>query len=801
MSTALHLITLRLRRTWHVMVIISAFATALGALWWRFDLLSVSDSERNAYDDGVKKFTAKPWFPWGQAKQSEDVVIIAIDDQSFADIDALPYWRGRYGAWPYDRLIYADVIQYLKSAGARALIYDATMDQPQSDASGDQALRDTLRSTGLPFYLGFNFTSGSARPPRVEAVNHPPDPPPLADVPEAGPDEVDQFPPDADATAPQAGALTQDGGAPDERRLLQMAGLYAFPVEARGGLTLPTIEAQPGVFGLPDGGQELGTRPKWPVPAMQPVLDSVTGWGVVLHESDEDGKMRHTWFAYTDGVNSYVTLPVAVAADLFHARKVIVEPGTLTIGDRTFHIDRDGSAWIDFGGTLQQRFRTISLADVLRSISKHQLDSVFKDKLVILGGFALGTGDSKATPLERDTPGVVKQAATLDNLLHEGFITDAPFALSLLLTFFVCLLSTALVLIVRNSFVDIGWPVALYLGFFLVTGSFLILTHVHVLSALPSLAGSLASVLATTWERIFADKQRDQLKEMFRFYMESDLVELMVEQHQLPKLDGEVKRITAFFSDIKGFSTFSEVFRDDPKGLMRLLNRYLSAVTPALTQQGACIDKYIGDAVVALFGAPVTHADHALRACKGALEVQQVLARLRVAFKAEGLPDVYTRIGLNTDDLLVGNIGSAQLLDYTAIGDGMNLAARLEGANKVYGTLILMGENTWREVKEQVVAREVDQVRVAGKHIAVRIYELLGLAGEVPEARLRLLPLYADALTKYRARDFEGALKSLDQLQALDPVDGPSRTLRHRSEEFLKQAPPPDWDGVADLDK
>ena len=169
---------------------------------------------------------------------------------------------------------------------------------------------------------------------------------------------------------------------------------------------------------------------------------------------------------------------------------------------------------------------------------------------------------------------------------------------------------------------------------------------------------------------------------------------------------------------------------------MRLLNRYLSAVTPELTGEGACIDKYIGDAVVALFGAPVHYDDHALRACQGALAVQKAIGKLREEFRKEGLPDVYTRIGLNTGTMMVGNIGSAQLLDYTAIGDEMNLAARLEGANKIYGTLIMMGPGTCEAVRDDVDSRELDLVRVAGKTKAVAVYELLALRGQTqrPEA-------------------------------------------------------------------
>ncbi len=318
---------------------------------------------------------------------------------------------------------------------------------------------------------------------------------------------------------------------------------------------------------------------------------------------------------------------------------------------------------------------------------------------------------------------------------------------------------------------------------------------------MPSFAGGLASILGTTWERLFANRERDKLKERFAFFMEPAIVELMAEAKDLPSLEGREINITAFFSDIKGFSSFSEKFAADPAGLMRLLNRYLTAVTPMLTQNGGCIDKYVGDAVVGLFGAPTAYPDHALRACKAALDVQKRLVELRTEFKKEGLPDVYTRIGLNTDTMIVGNIGSEQLMDYTAIGDGMNLAARLEGANKVYGSLILIGENTYREVHRFVVTREIDMVRVAGKENPSRIYELLGMNGTVSKPVIDTIQFYSVALTAYRERRFADAIRALEKALACMPDDGPSLMLKQKCEAFITSPPPPTWDGVSQLEK
>ena len=228
----------------------------------------------------------------------------------------------------------------------------------------------------------------------------------------------------------------------------------------------------------------------------------------------------------------------------------------------------------------------------------------------------------------------------------------------------------------------------------------LVLTKVHLLSAMPGFAGTVASVLATAWDRLFASQERERLKEMFKSYLETDLVDRMVEGRELPKLDGDLMRVTAFFSDIKGFSTFSEALKTDPKRLMKLLNRYLSTVTPALTAEGACIDKYIGDALMAFWNAPVEVPRHPLHACRAALQMRRTLVELNAAdafgLKAEGhaMKDIYIRIGISTGEALVGNMGLETRFDYSCIGDTVNVASRVEGACKTIGYDICAVEAT-----------------------------------------------------------------------------------------------------------
>lgn len=823
MGRALELIRLRLSRIWLVMLLLSVIATGFAAAWWQFDVMEISDDERGAYDDGLKAFTlpkraalqfVQEKTGLGKPTRSEDVVIVALDDATMTQVSEEPFLRERYGSsLPFDRKVWADLVRYLARAGARGIVFDTVMNEQSSDGTGDRAFAEALQEISVPVILGFN-TSATAKPlPKVEpTMARPVGPmpvPPAKEVPEG------EFPED-----PTPEELTALNKLSQENRITWAAKAYTVPVTMKD-LELPQFpaELERDAQGTPTG-KEFAA---YPMPSLPVLLEAADGFGAVTGEEDEDGKLRRTGFVFTDGNNTYATPPVLAIAALEKAEGVSVEPGKLTIGKRVIRINQDGTAEIHYGGRLHDRFRMIPLVDVVRryhfckaregktnkvdgdcpngAIETDPEGAPFKGKIVVVGGVAVGTGDSKATPLEQATPGLVKQAATIDNLLHDQFIIAAPFWVSVLFSFLVALFSVTLVLVIRNTFVDIGWPVLLYVGFFTITGSFLVATRIHVLSAMPGLAGTVASILATTWERLFARKERERIKELFQNYMEADLVELMIEQKKLPNLEGENLEVTAFFSDIKGFSTFSEKLKDEPKQLMRILNRYLSVVTPKLTGEGACIDKYIGDAVVALFGAPVAHDDHALRACRGALQVQKAIGELREDFRKEGLPDVYTRVGLNTGTMMVGNIGSAQLLDYTAIGDEMNLAARLEGANKIYGTLIMMGPGTYESVKDQVEARELDRVRVAGKHNAVTVYELLGMRGELHHDKLKVVALYGQALLAYRARRFGDAKVKLGQALQVDESDGPSRRLLSICSEFELHPPPEGWDGVSGLEK
>ncbi len=805
MASQLQVLRLRIQRLWRTIVLVAVGATAAAVVCQKLDWLNAGDAETGAYDQGLKFFTygdLKTWlFPDPPAK-SKDVVIVAIDDRTFEAVRANPSYALTFGTWPYSRNVWARVLEHLSKEGARAVAFDMVMDERHTDASGDLAIADAIRQTGVPFYMGFSVTASSPeetekrRLPRVTAENRLPAPraaPADAGMAEVAAGGEETFP--EEESFPEEEAPKEKGDGYPQVSPEEVARALAFPVKPDPALPLePLVE--------PTGGLQVPNKP------IAPLIPVVSGFGLVKHEADGDGKIRRTRFAYTDGDNTYVTVATAIAADLFGAKQLELSPGKLKLGEREYQINPDGTAEISFGGTIEDRFPQVSLISVLddwvlaqQGKERRLPEGYFKDKVVLVAGFAAGTYDVKATPFSSATPGVVKIAAELQNFLDGRFIVSAPYWVSLLVTFLVALFSAAIILAVKSTWVEIGWPLLLFFGFFTVTGALLVGTHVHVLSAMPSMAGSFASVVAVTVNHLFASKDREYLRQAFSRYMEKDLVDQMVEGKQLPKLEGENLEVTAFFSDIRGFSTFSETFKDDPKTLVKVMNTYLTRVTGVLVEHGACIDKYIGDAVVCLFGAPVRYPDHALRACRAALAVEREVAKLREEFKAKGWPDVYTRIGLNSAVMLVGNIGSEQLLDYTAIGDGMNLAARLEGANKAYETTIMIGEGTYALVHEQLEARELDLVRVAGKRHPARVFELLGEKGALTPAQLELRREHGKALGLFRELKLAEAISVLEALLAKHPADGPSKALLARCNKLLVHPPVHPFDGVVDLEK
>jgi adenylate cyclase len=286
-------------------------------------------------------------------------------------------------------------------------------------------------------------------------------------------------------------------------------------------------------------------------------------------------------------------------------------------------------------------------------------------------------------------------------------------------------------------------------------------------------------------------RQRDEIKGLFKRYLAPEVVEELLRNPAKAAPGGERKELSVLFCDLVGFTSLSE--RLEPEALVELLNGYFERATQVLTRHGATLDKFIGDAIMCFWNAPLPQEDHAERACLTALELLAVVDGLAPEMEARGLPRLECRVGLNTGWGVAGNIGSRQAQDYTVMGDTVNLASRLEGAAKVYGTRTLVAEETVRAAGGVVLARELDLLRVKGRTTPVRVYELVGRADLPPPA---YLATFAEALALYRRRRFEQALGLFLSL----PGDPPSRVFAERCRTLLHQPPSSEWEGIFVLD-
>jgi len=290
-----------------------------------------------------------------------------------------------------------------------------------------------------------------------------------------------------------------------------------------------------------------------------------------------------------------------------------------------------------------------------------------------------------------------------------------------------------------------------------------------------------------------AERMKASLRSFSR-YVPTELVRDLLREGQEARLGGKTRSLTLFFSDVEGFTTISE--RMTPQSLVDALGEYLDVVTGVVGQCHGVIDKYIGDGILAFFNAPHDDPDHVSHACLSALRVQEALESKRVEWEAAGMPLFHTRIGLHTDDVVVGNIGTPERFSYTVIGDGVNLSARLESLNKAYGTWILVSDNTQNIAGNRFEWRRIDLTAVKGRQTGESVYELLGESGKVTDDILRARDRYEAALEAYLNRRFEEAIRGFEEAAQIREKDKASVTMRKRAEMYLKSPPSKDWDGV-----
>ncbi len=640
-----------------------------------------------------------------------------------------------FGRWPWPRDRYGYVVRYLKQAGAKAVVFDVMFFEPDENAEEFDHSFADDLKAADNVFLPMLF--------QAEPASIPPDVQPRATV---------------------------------KARWLDAGQAQA---ETHAGVKLP-------------------------IPLL---AQHARGLGAINLSADADGPTRRIpLLGQVDG-SLVPHLPVAVARYLLGTDELLVRDGRMQIGGSSVPLDTDGNLLIEWHGSLEQTYhaRKYSIGRVLQAFAQQQrgehpaLDAaLFKDKVVFIAGTAAGLYDLRVTPFSAATPGVLIHMAALDNLLHGQGLQAAPAWFSWATLLLLCLASAGTFMLFRSYPVKFGVTMGLAVAYYgLVAHAFS--GHERWLELVfPEVALAVTFGTAATVEYVTEGKQRRLMRAAFDKYMSSEVVEEIMRNPEGIKLGGEKKEISILFSDIAGFTTISE--KMSPEDLVALLNRYLSAMTTIIkTTHRGNVNKYLGDGIMALFGAPLNDPKHASLACYAALDCQVELARLRHIWKQEGLPEIGARIGINSGPCIVGNMGSEERMEYTVTGDSVNLASRLEGASKFYDTLILIGQRTAELAKNDVEVREIDLLRVKGKKEPVVVFELLARKGQVDEKKRRVVDVYLEGLSAYKMRNFSTACARFTEAVALDPSDGPSRVYLERSTNYRQTSPPADWDGVYEM--
>lgn len=294
-------------------------------------------------------------------------------------------------------------------------------------------------------------------------------------------------------------------------------------------------------------------------------------------------------------------------------------------------------------------------------------------------------------------------------------------------------------------------------------------------------------------ERRQGDEERKRLESLMSLYLHPKVASMVAENPDLLRLGGEKRDLTVLFTDLRGFTSAAEML--EPELLVDILSEYLEAMTDIVFAYGGLLDKYMGDGIMALWGTPVPLEDHAARACRAAIEMVEKQRELLIGWQDRNLPPLQLGVGINSGPMVVGNLGSSRRFAYTALGDHVNLGARLEQLNKVYGTRILISEHTLAQVGDEFLVRPIDLVRVRGKQTAVEVFELMGLTAT--SAFLEgWAGQFTQALGAYRARSWEQAFRLFADLESSAPRDVPTRLYVERSLKMLSRPPAADWDGV-----
>ncbi len=643
----------------------------------------------------------------------KNTVIVAIDDLSISEISAKFNYH-----WPWPREFYGVVADYLKSAGAKSVVYDMLFSQTEvgridvDGTASEQAFANSMANFGSAI-LGENLSTDTSMNNQIPKGK---------------------------------GLVFENSG--------------KIP-----GKNYPSVES--------------------PIPGL---ARSAAAIGVVNFRADEDGVCRRLPLVFR--VNGQLHPQLSLAAYLKVADDEIVRydetKHQLVTRKTHFPLDKRGFYkiyWYGNGGpqgvySYESFYNVLISATQVKSGEKSLIPlSDFKDKNVLICATASGLMDLKVTPFSSNNapfPGGEIHATLFDNLLNGRVIRDiSNYWVRVVTLVFMVGLSYAFITLSLGPALGfaIGLAaIAVFLSFFLFKHHQVQLNYI-----LPVFSVFFTSTATAMYKMLTEGQKKRQIKAIFSRYLHEDVINLLMEDPDRVNLEGTELAATVLFTDLQGFTTFAE--DKSPQVLIEVLNQYFETVTGIVLDQEGMLDKYTGDGIMAIFGAPISREDHAKSACEVIL-----------AFRDRGVNDlipspsakILTRIGISTGPIVVGNLGSKRRMDFTAIGDTVNLSARLEGVNKAYGTTNIMSEFTWEFVKEDYYFRELDFIRVKGKNKPIRVFTLVDRKEAMTEKGLEIEEGFVKAIARYRERRWEEAISLFCKVLELNPKDLPSQAYIDR---------------------
>jgi len=697
------------------------------------------------------------------------------------------------GRWPFSRTHFADMLDVLRKDGARVAAFDITFSKPDETLGPFRSLRERMKA---------RRTAGRPVDPALAA-------------------ELEQLEKEYDADARFARAIEQFGRVVlgnfflytqadlrglDDATLDHYANLLAFfPFPQVRPLSPDKDRRQ--FRNLIENYAPYGLLPRGTQANIEILTNALRGeqasTGFFNVQPDPDGVVRRALLAVPYGrLENFDEWDLYASLDVQTVRVFLGLPDDRTVlhygptgivdvqfGDVTrVRTDDIGRLMINFEGAVRT-YHYESLADVVQRKFK---PGTFRDKIVLIGASATGIGDLRSTPYGGlDYPGVEIHANVIDNILNQRFLQrgakQVAWDLGVILLFGVPL----------GIWLALVPPRWLWFGLLLLVpylgGVFYAFLHGWWLNfTIPSLTLVGNVSLVALYRALIEEKEKRKVRGAFQQYLSPEVIRRLLQNPELVR--PRKTEVSVMFSDIRGFTTISEQL--DAQELAQLLNEYLTEMTRIVFEREGTLDKYIGDAVMAFWGAPFEEPGHAEKACRTALEMMERLSTLQQRWKASNGPDIDIGIGLNTGTASVGNMGSELRYGYTALGDAVNLASRLEGLNKEYGTHILATEFTVSEAKDAgFVFRELDLIRVKGKMQPVKIYEVIGPPNGTSDLTERMA-LFARGRLQYQQRHWQAAQATFQELMKRWPDDGPAAVFQQRCLEYLQNDPGPEWDGV-----